>query len=272
MVNFVVFSSYKTSFQYPNNYKLILSGSSTSSSKTIETLKNDDYFRDDQGENISIQNPYYSEYSSIYWVWKNYDDYDYISWNHYRRFFVNTKISRLYYLLTGNPKGLSSSKVFKILNSNGVILSKRLFLNVTVEEQYGSAANLDDYQTLREVINEKFYDYLECFEEVSNSYEIYPFNMFILCKIDFQNYCEWIFSVFKELTHHINPIEYNTYQKRVYGYLAERLLYVYFKKNGKNIHEYTVINTEASFLTRIRTLFMIRTFVRKYILRKNLKD
>lgn len=257
LVNFVVFSSYKTSFKYPKNAKLILSGSSSVSNDTLDLQSKQDCFRDDKGENISILNPYYSEYSSMYWVWKNYEDFEYISWNHYRRFFINGNLGKLYYIITGNPVRLNSNKVIKILDSNKVILSKKIIFSESVEEQYSSCHYSKDYQSLRKVIKDHHNDYLGLFDEISDSNVLYPFSMFILSKKDFQDYCEWIFSVFRELNKYIDPVDYDNYQKRVYSYLAERLLYIYFKKQNKIVIEYNVINTEAKFLVRFVSLVKI---------------
>ena len=45
------------------------------------------YKQDNQGENISIKNPYFCELTGLYWAWKNLDA-DYIGLVHYRRYFA----------------------------------------------------------------------------------------------------------------------------------------------------------------------------------------
>ena len=54
-------------------------------SKYKEEMK--DMIGDDTGENISEKNPFYSEATGIYWIWKNVHDTEYVGLCHYRRFF-----------------------------------------------------------------------------------------------------------------------------------------------------------------------------------------
>lgn len=56
--------------------------------------------RDDVGDNISHFNPYYSELSATYWLWKNKTDADYIGLFHYRRFLTFESNSFFYRLPT----------------------------------------------------------------------------------------------------------------------------------------------------------------------------
>ena len=48
------------------------------------------YTGDHTGDNISMKNPYYSELTGLYWIWKNNIDTDYLGLCHYRRYFLNT--------------------------------------------------------------------------------------------------------------------------------------------------------------------------------------
>ena len=47
------------------------------------------YAGDNTGDNISSRNPYYSELTGMYWMYKNDTDCDITGLCHYRRYFLN---------------------------------------------------------------------------------------------------------------------------------------------------------------------------------------
>ena len=61
--------------------------------------------------------------------------------------------------------------------------------------------------------------------------------MLIASKSVFDNYCEWLFNILFELEKHIDLTDYNEYQKRIYGFISERLLNVYFEHNKYKVFE-----------------------------------
>ena len=50
------------------------------------------YIRDDEGDNISERNCYYSELTGMYWVYKNVTDMDIVGCCHYRRYLIDEKV------------------------------------------------------------------------------------------------------------------------------------------------------------------------------------
>ncbi len=68
--------------------------------------------------------------------------------------------------------------------------------------------------------------------------------MFVMDKENFNKYCEWIFSILFELEKRIDILNYDNYQKRIFGFLSERLFNVWIVKNQKTVYEMDVINIE----------------------------
>jgi len=253
LLNLIVFSHYNLDFQMPKGYLPILAGADLLDEVDLELVKRKIKFfvMDKYGINVSKMNPYYSEFSSLYNVWKNYDDFDFVSINHYRRFFVDGLISRVFYYLFNVIRPLNINKILEDLDQDQIILPRKIIFTQSLKEQYCSCHYEDDFLELEKVIENDFHDYFETFRNYINSKEFYPYNMFILKKKDFIEYMEWIFDVFSKIENQINPDLYDTYQKRVYAYLAERLMPVYFIKNGKKIIEYDVIITSIGFKNRL---------------------
>ena len=53
-----------------------------------------------------------------------------------------------------------------------------------------------------------------------------------------------VFSIFDELEPMVDLSEYNDYQKRIYGFISERLLNVWVRQNELKVCELGVVNTE----------------------------
>ena len=57
----------------------------------------DEWFNDKKGDNISIKNPFYGEYTFHYWLWKNYldkIDNNWIGFCQYRKFWIEKKLNK----------------------------------------------------------------------------------------------------------------------------------------------------------------------------------
>lgn len=81
--------------------------------------------------------------------------------------------------------------------------------------------------------------------------------MFIMKWDDFNNYCNWLFPILKEAEKRIDISHYNVIQKRIWGYMAERLMNVWLYAEKKNLLFYPVIwinNNSSNMETRIKYL------------------
>lgn len=237
-------------------YKPIMAGNALFTGE--KTMTGDDY-----GDNISAKNPWYSELTGIYWVWKN-TRQDITGTCHYRRFFTAQpeplvyKLKRLFYypaglykkrvglIYTTNtelfiPRILKANEINELLRQYDAILPQARKLKYTVETHYQRYHDIKDLNLLKVIIAEKYPDYIEAFESVMAGKRLYANNMFILKNEQFQEFMNWWFDLLFEFEKRIELKNYTEYQKRILGFVAERLLNVWFRKKQLNCVELPVI-------------------------------
>ena len=214
-------------------YKILSVGNNTE-------LIGDNILRDDSGDNISHMNKFYSELTGYYWVWKNYQTKDWVGFCHYRRYFN----------FFDNIPDLNSMDC-------DVIVPQEIYCYPSPLEQYGACHNIKDLEMVCDIAHKKYNIPKSIIDEVLTGKTLYLFNMFIMKKEIFNEYCEFMFDVLNEYLnkHNItnfndvvdmienNKIEYLkefkpnseiSYQARIGGFLSERLFNIWLKwKNLK---------------------------------------
>ena len=210
--------------------------------------KNDlGFIKDNIGDNISKKNPNYCELTGMYWIWKNDKDSDIIGISHYRRYFVNEK-----YLF---KKILNKSNIEKLMQKYDVIVAKKEIYKESVYQQYCVNSGFSkDLELVKKIIKDKFSTkYENAFNKVMSSNKISQYNMMITKRETYNKYCEWLFEILFEVEKKVDLTEYNNYQKRIYGFLAERLLNVWLLANNDlKVKELSVINTESTFKEKLK--------------------
>lgn len=192
---------------------------------------------DDIGDNISYKNLNYCELTGIYWLWKNCND-DYIGLVHYRRFFSNH---------LSDKKIASEKDILKKLEKADIITPFTQILPISVKQQYCNESGFEkDLIKLEQILLKKYPSYVETYNEIINGNKLFFYNMMVVKKDIFDDYCRWLFDILFELEKEIDFDGYNDYQKRIYGFLAERLLNVYVKKNNLKIYQMGVIQPEEN--------------------------
>ena len=224
---------------------------------------------DDTGDNISEKNANYAELTGIYWAWKNIKEADVIGLCHYRRYFDfhNQCKQGFPYTLFGidDFKDIDLSIPDKYINhvmKGKVIVAAPMHSYQPIYMEYCRNHRSEDYRLLTKIVYETQPSYIiDAYHEVMLSNKLSPFNMFIMSRIDFDNYCNWLFELFNKVEENINLSHYNPDQSRVFGYMGERLLNVWIKAQSKSIIEKPVIIISNSpkprkhrFLYQIRNL------------------
>lgn len=176
---------------------------------------------DHRGDNISSKNKEYCELTALYWIWKH-DMSDYVGLCHYRRHFeFNKEIIR------------------KIIHSDiDVILTIPILNFPNVRAVYDNDHVIEDWDIMLEAIEKVAFDYRKTAESVQNGQFYYGYNMFVARREILNNYCEWLFPILAYCEERCSK-KGDVYQNRYIGFLAERLLSIYFihhKEDYKIVH------------------------------------
>lgn len=201
---------------------------------------------DNTGDNISEKNPYYCELTAAYWIWKNDKENDIVGLMHYRRFLTRNICS------SSDKWYLTTKKTEKLLRKYDYISIKNINGWMSVKELMADSVREKDFVLLRNVIAEKYPDYLLAFDKVFNGKKSRLCNICVCKKQQWDKYYSWLFSVFDELEPLIDMTDYTEQEKRLYGYLSERLMSVYFEKNKCRVKGYPLHIIGTSFFSRVK--------------------
>ena len=211
-------------------YKTLYVGVINDISKYGGPYEENSYF-DNTGDNISERNPYYCELTGLYWIWKN-DTSNIAGLCHYRRYFVTKrgKLIKLFFPFI-NTGYLTEKDIKKYLLKYDFIAVPTNYKKSTVLQAYSDSHFGCDLEVIRAIISENCPDYISAFDEEMESHSGFICNLMIARKSVLDEYCSWLFNILFKAEKRIPYKNYDAYQRRVFGYLAERLLGVWIRKN-----------------------------------------
>lgn len=193
---------------------------------------------DNCGHSISEKNRSFCELTALYWIWKN-STATIVGLTHYRRLF--TSRNRL-----GVHTPLKVPRINDILNSHDVILPRALDLKQTIYEQYAACHPISDLDIAIDTIKSLHPQYASATSAVINKTRLHAYNMFIAKKPIIDNYCEWLFSILFTMETQIDIDSRDPYQKRIFGFLSERLFNIWLEHHKFKIHTATVKKIDLS--------------------------
>lgn len=220
------------------------------------------YVPDNQGENISLKNPYFCELTGLYWAWKNLNA-DYIGLVHYRRYFTGTKKV---------PKKeedkfdsvLTKKEVEEKLEKADVILpKKRNYFIENLYDHYKHTMYVEPLDETRKIIKEKYPKYMTEFDKLKTRKKAHMFNMFIMKKEILNEYCKWLFDILFELEKNIDAKKYDSFHARFYGRISELLLDVWINTNKIKYEEVKVMDMQNINWLKKGTSFLMAKFAGK---------
>lgn len=202
---------------------------------------------DDLGNNISEKNDRFCELTALYWAWKNDSHSRYIGLCHYRRYFkmkfnffdlLNTQYNQQ--ILNDIDIDLSP-KIINWLKKGYIILPKPLNLGkFNAKEQYEMCHDSYDLKILKEIFLNMYPEYTSRWNAFWRGHKLYTYNMFITNRDTYDKYMEWLFSILFAVEKEI-PRKNDSYQNRTFGFMAERLLNIFFMGEKSKIKELPVI-------------------------------
>lgn len=183
------------------------------------------YTADNTGDNISEKNPNFCELTGIYWLWKNVKC-DIIGICHYRRYFVI------------DESFLNKDQAESFLKDYDAILPYSLLTECSsIYDHYKLRHHIKDMDIVREIISEKYPEYLNSFDFCMSRNLMSIGNMIVTRKDIFDKYCSWLFDILFEAERRIDISGYDKYQARIFGFMSERLLRVFFLHHKYRIKE-----------------------------------
>lgn len=219
------------------------------------------FITDDTGDNISQKNESFCELTAIYWIWKNIDTMPakYIGLSHYRRYFTNPIKASFFSKLNGLLHSKKQEIIIQVplnedtlrLASNNELQNKLLdnlekgyvivpnkksfrvgkrFI-LSIKNQFIFTHLREDWEILEAAIKKIHPDYADSLSFFESETKMHCYNMFVGDKAFFKNYCSWLFPLLFEIKANI-PLSPYPYQRRIIGFMAERLFNLYLYKNN----------------------------------------
>lgn len=182
---------------------------------------------DNTGDNISTKNSVYCELTGLYWIWKNYNDAEYVGLCHYRRYFARNA-----YSLKKNYSILSSKELLEAIQGFDIILpipaNKK-----EANHYYNNDADYEDdrvYIEITSAIRQLFPEYLPTAIDVLKSKQMSFGNIMLANRITFNQYCTWLFAIESYLEKFIVD-KWGSIEPREMGFISEWLLNIWVSHN-----------------------------------------
>lgn len=183
---------------------------------------------DKSGESIAELNPYFSELTALYWIWKNYkcEPDDMVGLVHYRRLLVDTGLFPLVF-----KKPVPTTKIKYLLQKYDLIVPESQNLRPNAYHNYGTEHTQEDLDfalTIAE-INDSVPpgSYKNALINMDSNRMC---NVFITKKHLLDRYCSWLFPILFDTYKEIDMSGRNSYQQRALGFLSERLFNIWLVK------------------------------------------
>lgn len=172
--------------------------------------------RDNEGDNISIKNPNYSELTAAYWIGKH-GTAEYLGLYHYRR------------ILDVGGEELYRMQV----NDIDVVLPYPSMHYPNIQEHHKRYLKDSDWNAMLQALEELEPSYRAALPRLFEGTYFYNFNMMIAKKEIYQQYCDWMFPILAR-TEELSVPKGSERKDRYIGYLGESLTTLFFLYHEKD--------------------------------------
>lgn len=215
---------------------------------------------DNTGDNISNKNPEYCELTGVYWAWKNLKA-DYLGIVHYRRYFTK----RGFFLRSINEKRndiLSKKDWESILKTSDIVVAdKRKYYIETNKQHYLHAHPSEQFYVAKQVISDLYPEYMKGWNILMNRTWAHMFNMFVMKREYFDEFCKWWFDVMFEVEKRLDISHWEKKERR--WFIEELLLDVWLETKGYSYKEVNVDFFEKQNWPKKVAGFLKRKFIIK---------
>ena len=190
------------------------------------------FVRDNTGDNIADKNFSYCELTAQYWGARN-RHADIKGLVHYRRLFTDGG-SAFFKSVSAKWKSvLTEPTVEALLEKYDMILPrKRNYYIETLWSHYEHSHHIEGLEVTREVLQEKYPEYLRAFDEHMKERKGHMFNIMIAKAAIFDEYTNWVIDVLREVEQRIDISSYSQSEQRIFGYISELLVDVWVTQNN----------------------------------------
>ena len=231
---------------------------------------------DNTGKHISDKNHNYSELTGLYWLWQNQtlkdqDPNSFYGLVHYRRFL--SKINHKEILTKNYLKSLLCEPG-KNIKYDIILPKKRKYYIESLYSHYAHTLHIGPLNKTRQIIQNRHPEYLSEFDRLKIRRSAHMFNIFIMRKEIFNEYCNFLFDVLMNLEKALTKAEINQYDEfhaRFFGRISELLLDVFLYTKYPNLDQKTnilelkIIETEpVNWCHKIASFLLAKFFGKKY--------
>lgn len=217
------------------------------------------YAQDDIGDNISEKNNSFCELTGLYWAWKNLDA-DYIGLVHYRRYFCVSVKNRDSF---GNV--LNDEEIGKLVPRYKVIVPKKRNYHIeTLYSHYAHTHYAEHLDITREIVAQKYPEYLDNFDGVMKRKKGYMFNMMIMQRTLLDEYCSWLFDILFELEKKVDASQFSFYQGRFFGRVSEIIFNVWlaYQIETKRLSKKDIVELPCIYMEKIDWWKKVSSFLK----------